>query len=259
MRTTRAPLLIPLLLIAVGVILLLVNFLLIEDLDLGRFWPVILILAGGQLLLRGDVGISWQTKEFGITRGTVQTASVEASSGEIDVRVRMLRREGRLVAGHYTARSRPHLTVRNNHARLMMQRGQTWPFSQGDWEIGLARDVPWTLLISTHLGELDVDLRGVYLREASLGTGFGDIRLQPSHLVDGGIRARSTFGNISVVIPPEEHAILRVLPRPMSRLRIDESRFLMLRPGVYATLGYEQSESPVTIEVATTFGTIRLE
>jgi hypothetical protein len=259
MRSTRAPLLIPLLLIAVGVVLLLRNFLLLDSVDLSRFWPVILILAGAQLLVRGDLGISWQTKEFGITRGTVQTASAEVSSGEIDVKVRMLRREGRLVAGHYTARSRPQLTVRSTHARLMMQRGQTWPFSQGDWEIGLARDVPWTLLISTHLGELDVDLRGIYVREANLGTGFGDIIVQPSHLVDNGIRARSTFGNITVIVPPEEHAIITIRERAFARLRIDETRFLMLRPGIYATLGYEQSEAPVTIEVCTTFGTLRLE
>ena len=259
MRSTRAPLIIPLLLVVVGVLLLLSNFLLLENVDIVRWWPVLLVLAGLQLLVRGDLGVSWQTKEFGITRGTVQIASVEASSGEIDIKVRMLRREGRLVAGHYTARSRPQLTVRNNHARLMMQRGQTWPFSQGDWEIGLARDVPWTLLVSTHLGELDIDLRGVHVREANLATGIGDLKLQPSHMVDNGIRARSTFGSIWVNVPPDDQVIVTVKSRPLSRINIDETRFLMVRPGVYATLGYEQSHSPTVLEVATTFGTIHLQ
>jgi hypothetical protein len=259
MRSSRAPVIIPVLLVGLGVILLLSNFRLLENVDLSRWWPVLLIFAGLQLLVRGDLGISWQTKEFGITRGTVQTASVEASSGEIDVKVRVLRREGRLVAGHYTARSRPQLTVRSNHARLMLQRGQTWPFSQGDWEIGLARDVPWSLLISAHLGELDVDLRGITLHEANLGTGIGDIKLQPSHLVENGIRARSTFGSIWVAIPPGDHAIITLRERAFARVNIDENRFLMISPGVYATVGYEHSTAPAALELGTTFGTIHLQ
>lgn len=259
MRSTRAPLILPLLLLIVGVVLLLNNFLLLENVDILRFWPAVLVLAGLQLLLRGDIGISWQTKEFGITRGTVQTASAEVSSGEIDVKVRALRREGRLVAGHFTARSRPQLTVRNNHARLQFQRGQTWPFSQGDWEIGLARDVPWSLLISTHLGELDIDLRGVDVRQAHLASGIGDVRVWLGHEVESGVRARSTFGNVIITVPPEQQAIITVIRRPMARLQIDETRFLMLRPNVYATLGYEQSDAPVNVEVTTTFGTVRLE
>jgi hypothetical protein len=189
----------------------------------------------------------------------VQTASLEASSGEIDVKVRALRREGRLIAGQYTARSRPALEVRNNHAYLSMQRGQTWPFSQGDWEIGLARDLPWTLLISTHLGELDVDFRGLQVREANLATGFGDIGLVVNEFIVNGVRARSTFGNITVNLAPEVQIIVRLEDRPMSRVHIDAAKYLMIRPGLYATLNYEQAEAPVTVDVATTFGTIRLQ
>src|SRR5689334_6258722 len=122
MRPGRPPFIIPLLLIGIGVVLLLKNF---------------LVVAGLQLLLRGDIGLTWQGQTFGITRGNVQSAALEASSGELDVKIRALRREGRLIAGQYSGRSRPNLNVRGDHAQLTMQRGQTWPFTWADWEIGL--------------------------------------------------------------------------------------------------------------------------
>src|SRR5258707_293712 len=177
MRPGRSPLILPLLLIAIGVVLLLKNFLLVENLDILQYWPVLLVLAGLQLLVRGDLGITWQSQTFGITRGSVQSASLEASSGELDVKIRALRREGRLIAGQYTGRSRPMLDVHGDHARLNMQRGQTWPFSMADWEIGLAKDLPWQLLISAYLGELDIDLRGLRVEQAHVASGIGDVRI----------------------------------------------------------------------------------
>ncbi len=264
MRSSRPPLILPLLLIGVGVFLLLRNFLLVQDFNILQYWPVLLVLAGAQLLLRGDIGLTWQGQTFGITRGNVQSASLEASTGELDVKVRALRREGRLIAGQFTGRSRPSLSVRGEHAHLIMQRGQTWPFSLADWEIGLAKDLPWSLLISTYLGEVDVDLRGLRVEQANLAAGIGDVRVVVSDLqpVDsdyqGELRACSTFGNVTLVIPPDVEAIVRIIDKPMARLQVDEARFLMLEPGVYATLHYEQSAAPLTAELTSTFGTVRL-
>jgi hypothetical protein len=258
MRSGRPPLLVPLAFVVIGVILLLRNFQLIEGPDLLQYWPVLIVLGGIELLLRSDLGITWQMQTFGITRGAVQVASLEACSGELDVKVRALRREGRLIAGQYTARSRPSLDVRGDHARLVMQRGLTWPFSLADWEIGLAKDLPWNLLISTHLGELDIDLRGLQVNRAELSSGIGDVRVVLSEAVTGGVRARSTLGHVTLSVPREVEAVVRVISKPLARFQIDESRFLMLEPGLYATLGYEQSKSLIYAEVTSTFGTVRL-
>ena len=263
MRPGRPPFIVPLLLIGIGVVLLLKNFLLVENFDLLQYWPVLLVFAGFQLLLRGDIGITWQGQTFGITRGSVQSASLEASSGELDVKIRALRREGRLIAGQYSGRSRPSLSVRGEHAQLTMQRGQTWPFTLADWEIGLAKDLPWNLLISSYLGELDIDLRGLWAEEVNAATGIGDIRVVASEIAagedyHGDLRACSTFGNVTLVIPPDVEAVIRVIPKPMSRLQIDEARFLMLEPGLYATLHYDQSNRLVNAELTSTFGTVRL-
>ncbi|GAB4547351.1 MAG: hypothetical protein OHK0023_08560 [Anaerolineae bacterium] len=258
MRTNRPPFLIAALLIALGGYLLLRNFRLMPAIDLSVLAPLLLALLGLQLLMRGDLGLSWASQPFGITRGTVRGAQLEVWSGEIDVILRPLRREGRLIGGAYTARSRPSLEVRGDVARLSMQRGKTWLISQAAWEVGLSRDLPWNLLMSSFLGETDLDLRGISIHRAELGTGFGDMRIVLPEECIQGVRAYSTFGNVTLVVPDNVEAMIRLVEKPFSRALIDEKRFIRLDEGVYATLNYLDATQLVYAEVATTFGTVRL-
>jgi Domain of unknown function (DUF5668) len=257
MRGNRPPLILPLLLVALGAALLLQNFRLIE-IDLLRYWPVLLIVAGIQLLLRGDLGLTWQSQTFGITRGDVAVATLDANAGELDVKIRPLRREGRLIAGQYTGRSRPQLKTNGDQAYLTMRRGAAWAFSLADWEIGLARDLPWTLMTSAFLGEIDADLRGLHIRQADFGSGFGDIRLVLPETAEEGVRVKCTFGNINLTVPEGGAAVIRVYQGPLMRAYIDEQRFIRLDEGLFATLGYDQSEILVYAEVGSTFGAVRL-
>jgi hypothetical protein len=249
----------PPILIAAGVVLLLDNFLLL-DVDLTPYWPVLLVLLGIQLLLRGDIGFSWQTHTFGITRGSVQSASLEIESGELDVQLRTLRKPGRLIAGQYTARSRPGLTVRNNHATLRMQRGQTWWLSLADWDVGLAQDLPWSLLISSYLGSLDIDLRGLSVEKAYLSSGLGSVQVACPDQAAGPIVARSTFGDVRLAIPENCRTMIQVKVGPFARVRTDPSRFVNVKPGTYITTENDDMIEPdsadIIITVQTVFGSI---
>jgi hypothetical protein len=258
MRAARPSFIVPLALVVIGGLLLLQNFGLLGSFDLVRFAPALLLLLGLQLLLRGDLGLTWEGKTFGITRGTVRTASLEANAAELDVRVRALRREGRLIAGQYSGRSRPDLEVRGEQARLLMRRGRAWAFSLADWEIGLARDLDWALLISTHLGEIDIDFQDLTLIQADLGTGFGDIKINMGGSMARGVRAGSTFGHIGLSVPDDVACLVRVRKSAVGRLLVDEKRFILVEDGLYATLGYQNAESVLFAELGTTFGNIRL-
>ncbi|MBN1565852.1 MAG: hypothetical protein JXA10_18560 [Anaerolineae bacterium] len=230
----RAPWLWPLLLVVGSVMLLLHNFLLI-DFDVTPYWPVLLVALGIQLLLRGDIGPSWQAHTFGITRGSVQSASIEIESGELDVQVRALHKSGRLTAGQYTARSRPALMVRNNHATLRMERGQTWWLSLADWDVGLANDLPWSVLVSSYLGQLDIDLRGVIVERAYVSTGLGNVEVACPAEAEGVIFARSTFGDVRVALPTRSRAMITVKTGLFGRARVNPEHFTEIRPGVYVT------------------------
>ncbi len=251
----RMPQLWPFALIVGGVVVLLDNFLLI-DVDLLPYWPVLLVALGAQLLLRGDIAPGWQSHTFGITRGSVHAAWLEIESGEVDVQVQALHKLGRLIAGQYTARSRPQLAVRNNRARLRMQRGQTWWLSLANWDVSLARDLPWSILASSFLGELTVNLRGLIIERAYIASGLGNVQVECPRRASGPVYARSTFGNVRLSVPAGSHAIITVKTGLFGRARLDPARFEEIEPGLYATRHLDESPEDDVIDLEIVAGTV---
>jgi hypothetical protein len=204
----------------------------------------------------------------------VQSASIEIESGELDVQVRALHKPGRLTAGQYTARSRPALSVRNNHATLRMERGQTWWLSLADWDVGLANDLPWSVLVSSYLGQLEVDLRGLIVDRAYASSGLGNVEIACPAQAEGTIFARSTFGDVRLAVPTRSRAMITVKSGPFGRVRLNPGRFEQIEPGVYVTSQadmlasdeFEASEADsehfdaddidLTIVVGTVFGSV---
>jgi hypothetical protein len=256
-QSNQMPFIWPLILVVAGVLLLLNNFMLIP-LNVLEFWPIVLILVGLQLLWRGDLAPSWQAQTFGITRGSVTAGALEISSGEIDVRLQAARRPDRLIMGQYTARSRPSLTVRNNRAQLTMRRGNTWLFSFADWEVNVAQNLPWSLLISAHIGQLDVDLRGLQIAQAYVASGIGDIRLVCPVQPGGPLFARSTLGDVRLAVPEGIPALIRVKTSPFCRVLRHSRRFLEQPDQLIVTDTYSPEAPALDITVSSTFGNIHL-
>ncbi len=242
------------LLLIVGLVLLLDNFLLLGDFNAVSLLPLLLVVVGAQILLRGDVVPSTEARTFGITRGSVESGTLEVSSGAVDVEVRALQRDGRLIAGQYAAQSRPYLNVQNNYAHLKMERAATPWFTFADWQVGLARDLPWQLLVSTSLGQVNVDCSGLILQDAVLATGFGHIRfISPSEAL-GPVYLRSTLGNIYVVTPPGYRTQVTVQGSRLFSTRVDARRYEAVGAGVYVACDATEDAPLVEIVVSGTFG-----
>ncbi len=253
-KTSRGPWIWPLALAVVGVVLLLDNFLLLGDFNANLLWPLVLVLVGAQILLRGDIAPSWDAKTFGITRGSVESATLEISAGEIDVQLRSLQREGRLIAGQYAADSRPQMGVDVTHAHLKMDRAATPWLSFANWEMGLARDLPWQILVSTHLGQVNLDLSNLIIQDALIATGFGDIRLVCPQEAFGAIRLRSTVGNIQVIAPPGYQVRIMTEGGKMFKVHADENRYTQIESGLYAALDADEGAPLIEVFVSGTFG-----
>jgi hypothetical protein len=248
----------PLVLVVVGIVLLLDNFLLLGDFNAVTLLPLVLVIAGAQILLRGDLAPGIEGRTFGITRGSVESATLEVSSGDVDVEVRALQREGRLIAGQYAARSRPSLRVRDHYAHLKMDRAGTPWLSLADWQAGLARDLPWQILISAWLGQVNLDLSEVIVHEVVVATGFGDIRfvcppesLEPVHI-------RSALGNIHVVTPPGYRSQIIVGGSRMFKVHHDIHRYENPEPNVYRAAEAAEDAPLVKIYLSGTFGDVYL-
>lgn len=253
-KGSRGPWLWPLALAAVGVILLLNNFLLLGDFNVVALWPLLLVILGAAILLRGDVIPSDETRTFGITRGSVESAALEISSGEIDVTVRALQKEGRLIAGQYAANSRPAMQVSDTHTHLRMDRASTPWLSFADWEMGLARDLPWRVFISTHLGQVNLDLSNLIVQDGVIATGFGDIRLICPSEALGQLFVRSTLGNIHVITPVGYRARITVRGSRLFRTHADPNRYQQDESGAYLAREADEARPLVEITINGTFG-----
>ncbi len=254
MRATRGLLLWSLALTALGIVLLLNNFLLLSGFNAGALWPLLLVVVGGVILLRGDIVPSDEARSFGITRGAVEAAALEVSAAEIDVQVYALQREGRLIAGQYAANSRPALDVQETHANLKMDRAATPWLSFADWRVALALDLPWSLFVTTSLGQVNLDLAGLVIQRAVIATGFGDVRLVCPEEALEPIYVRSALGNIHIIVPPDCNVLVRAAGSPLFRVHADESRFETQGTGFYLARDAETDRPLIEIDISGTFG-----
>ncbi|MDL1901360.1 hypothetical protein FBR02_11370 [Anaerolineae bacterium CFX9] len=250
---SRGLVFVSLVLVALGVLLLLNNFYLLSGFNITSLLPLLLVVVGGVLLLRGDIS-STDARTFGITRGSVESATLEISAGEIDVSLRALTREGRLIAGQYAPDARPTLDVQDTHAVLRMDRAATSWLSFADWDISLARDLPWDIQVSTHLGQVNLDLSGLITQSVSVGTGFGDIRVVCPDEVFEQISLRSALGNIQVLTPTGITARITVSGPRMFRVHADGERYEQIGEHVYVTRGADPAAVQVLVDIKGTFG-----
>ncbi len=246
----------PLVITILGVALLLSNFRLLT-LDLGRLWPLALLALGVQILAQGDAAFSWQTRGFRITRGKVERGVLEANSGDVDLRLSALREPGPLAAIRYTARSRPQLLIEGPEVTIRMRRMQTWWPSLADWDVYLTGDVPWRFLLSSHLGDIEADMRGLEVREARIISGIGSIRLTCPGSPAGPIWIRSLWGDVRVEVPDEVEASVRVRTSPLGRVSFS-GRFSEVEPGLWVTDGSEDSSAPLSLEISAGIGHVNV-
>lgn len=253
-KGSRGPWLWPLVLTIAGVVLLLNNFFLLGTFDATRLWPLALVAVGAVILIRGDLLPSADNRTFGITRGSVESATLEISSGEIDVQIRALQQQGRLIAGQYALSSRPVMRVSETHTHLKMDRSATPWIAFADWEMGLAHDLPWQILISTSLGQINLNLADIIVQEAVLASGIGDIRVVCPAESLGPIHMSSNLGNIHIINPTDSPVRITVQSSQFFRVHADDRRYVESEPGVYTSLNAQESPSPVEIFISGSFG-----
>jgi hypothetical protein len=233
----------------------------LEDVSLLHLSPLLLVFLGAQVLLRGDLVPSTNTRTFGITRGSVESATLTLNSGEIDVRLRAFPPEmhERLVIGQYASQARPELELDGTHAHLTFDRAKTSWFTFADWDIGLSPSMPWSLLLSTSLGQLDVDLANVIVQDVRIHSGIGDVRIvAPRECLGEGVQVRSILGNIQW-LTPEGYRVEIVVPEGrFSKAHVDTTRYERLENGAWSALSYDESLPVLKVELSGQFGDVYL-
>lgn len=258
---SKSPIIWPLALVAIGVILLLNNFILLGDINIINLSPLILVVIGAWILLRGDIRPGDHAKSFGITRGSVESATLDIRSGEIDVQISMLpaSNQERLIAFRsYPVQSRPDLKVDGVHTQLTMHRKQTPWFSYADWDMLIAQRLPWQFFITTHLGQVALDLAEGIVSDVKVGTGIGNIDvITPYECLDT-IYLKSTLGTIHITTPYGYASQVIVQAGRFADVHVDDTRYTQYDDGTYEAMDAEEDAPIVQIVVSSSFGDIYL-
>lgn len=253
---TKGPLIWPLAVAISGVLLLAGNFFLLEGFRIIDLWPILPVILGAQILLRGDLLAGTDFRTFGITRGSIESATLEINAGEIDVTIRALptRNTQRLIAGQYANQARPELEVRDIHAYLTMDRSQTPWLSFADWEMGISQDLPWQIVASTNFGQINTDFSNVIIQNVLINTGIGDIHMVCPPEAFETLYLRSLFGSISVHTPENYNVRISINAGQFFGVNVDESRYEEIEQGVYLSRDSDEDLAIVDIMISGTFG-----
>lgn len=248
----------PLILTLVGVVLLLDNFLLLGDFNVFTLWPLLLVMAGGVLLLRGDFIPDDSARTFGITRGNIESAILEIRAGDIDVHLWALDRPERLIAGKYAANAQPNLNVDDVHAHLQFNRAATSPLIFADWELALAQDIPWHILTTSHIGQIQADLSKLITEGGVIATGMGDIHLTTPEETLTPLKVQTNLGRITVKTPIGYKTRIRVSGARTFTRRVDERRYTQIEPDLYIARDAHPESPLVDVNVVGVLGDVYL-
>jgi hypothetical protein len=244
---------------ALGGVLLLNNFLLLGDVQLGNLWPLALVAFGLLVLVRGDLAPNDQARRFSITRGSVQSATLEISAGDVDVSLMALpaEQQERLVVGSYAPTARPSLLVNDTHAVVRMDRAEVGWNSLADWEARLVQNAPWGIYTSTSTGQQRIDLSELVLAEACLTSGIGAIRLVlPCDFLEGAqVQVRASLAALTIHTPPGVRVLIQTQGRFL-RLHADPARYQQTDEGWCSLV--DDPLPLLRVNVSGTFADVRL-
>lgn len=296
-RRTNDRALLPILLIAAGVLLLLGRFGLFDwNLAFGilQLWPLLLIAVGADILTRGRYravivivtvligALLWRVpawSPFGGTPAEVRTieyALQDAREAEILLEhgVGLLSIEadaddGMLLTGTLATgrgeRVETDVSYDQGVAEVRLSASQAGPSfdlgvrgSERSWDLELAEGVPMRLIIDSGVGESDLDLGGLTLLGLDLDAGVGEVRIVLPET--GGYEGTidAGVGEVTVRVPDDVEAILRV----ETGLGGVDVRGGWIRDGdVYRTQGYDdaQASERISLDVSGGVGQITIE
>lgn len=258
-----------LVLITLGITLLLANMGYLAALrwrDLVALWPVLLVVAGTDLLIRPRsfaLAVATQIAILVVTFvylvsgiGPVPPAAPSEASvpraGVSELRLTLNYGAGAL---ELHGGSRELFTVRSSAqdvTHTVAQAGETasatlsstservfsWPEPERTWDVAVPSDIPTSLSLHLGAGEFDIDLQDVQVTRATISAGAADIV----------VRLPRPSGDVSISISTGASSVTIIAPDGVE-YSIQQSGALQSRSGFTQSRGYVDATDRVTVKV----------
>jgi hypothetical protein len=299
MEHRRPSLIGPLILITIGVLFLLANlgYLPLSFWEIAfRFWPLILVLLGLEIiigrrsLIGGAIvvalwgaiiaGILWLSLTSGgsllsstaITDpinqplGEITRATIDLNIGVSTANITALGPDtADLVKGTFRHSGALQAVKTYNavgtEGRLVLRETSpaTWmPFGVGDarWDLALNPTIPIALRINGGVGRAELDLSALTITSVNVDAGVGTIRVNAPQSGNVTMRLNGGVGDLRVTIPPGVAARIRV-DKGIGALRVDETRFPK-SGNAYQSADFANAPNKIDVEVTGGVGTVEV-
>ena len=227
------------------------------------FWPVVLILLGGWIVL----GVFWKPtsgtgEQFTIPLGTARHVRYRFNHGAAQIKIdgnapagtAMIGSSG--TAGGYKSRSD------GDRLEVKVETGPSFiPFlgpGDGIWHYQISKDVPATITIEAGASTFDLDLADTLTSEVELKVGASTVNVtMPAHGVSE-LEIEGGAATFNVRIPEGTAARINTLEGFVS-LHVDESRFPQGESGLYSSTDFDSAVDRVLIVIKAGVGSVNIK
>ncbi len=285
------------LLIGIGAAILLSNLGIVsfDWFTLWRFWPVVLVLVGLDVLLgrsllgsliAGVLGLLVVggvlyfasaasprqffvghnvTREVAYDLGGAESLDAEFVIGAASARIDADAPGGEAVAGTYRTHERlvmeEDYEVRDGRGTFTFVQNENREFVWmgagfvGDLDLSLTDEIPVDLHITTGAGDATLDLAGMSLSGLDMTTGAGNVALTLPDEGDYAVTISGGVGNFEIAVPQGMEARVEI---DGVAAREVPGRFVKLQDGVWETEGYDSAVDRATIHVSAGLGNVTI-
>jgi hypothetical protein len=221
----------------------------------GWFWPLVLIMLGGWILIErfipaeaGDPGESFSVDlqgaakmelDFELGAGSVQLAGGAAP--------------GTAVSGTQATGMEMKNSLVGDTLEVKIEAGPSFlPFlgpSGGVWQLQLNRDLPVTLKMAAGASTLDLDLTDLKVTNMKIEIGASTLKVKlPANAGSTSVDIDSGAATLDLSVPQGVALRLRA-QQGASSFHIDQARFPMQAEGLYQSADYDTAANKVEIDL----------
>ncbi len=247
--------------IVLGVVLLLYNLRFWPSgfiTNLLNGWPVLLILLGLLTLWAGLPAQGFDLPTFSIDRGEYTSAHLLINAGAADVKLTSFAGTSQLMVGQFPAYAGPGVKANNGQAYVSLDRRFAALFLSGGWNATLVKGLPWSMNLSSGLGDFDLNLRDLNVAGLKLDSTFGHVNVTLPSVGQGELGLRLLTGNLTLTVP-DGMAVKLILDKGwLANAPLDAQRFIRVGPGEWVTPNFSVAPQRYTLSITLTTGDLRI-
>ncbi|HET9590526.1 MAG TPA: hypothetical protein VFO91_17195 [Anaerolineales bacterium] len=227
------------------------------------FWPLVLILVGGWMIL----SVYWRPagsaeETFSIPLGGAQSARFRFSHGAGQIEIRGGAPAGQALVGSSATGMSHRSHLNGDRLEVGVEAGPSFlPFlgpSEGVWRFRLTQEIPSTVSVETGASSVTMDLRDVPATRVELKTGASSASVVMPARGASLLDVEAGVASVDIRIPEAVAVRVRV-KEGVSSVNVDSNRFPRLDSGMYQSSNYETAADRAEINIESGLGSVTVK